>query len=108
MFIYKRCKCGTKSQSRHSENDFTSLAGLLKLLAVPSRLSILNLLGSGPHCVCDIETHSKMSQTLISHHLSDLAKTGLIQSEKNGQFTDYSLTQKGGALVAYLKKLNKI
>ncbi len=53
-------------------------------------------------------THSKMSQTLASHHLADLTKAGLIESQKNGQFVDYSLTKKGSVLVSHLEKLTTL
>lgn len=105
MFIYKRCKCEGKPTSLPIGKALKSLPALLKLISVPSRLSILCLLNSGPHCVCDMQTHSKMSQTLISHHLSDLSRAGLIKSTKNGQFVDYSLTKKGATLVSHLKRL---
>ena len=108
MFIYKRCKCETKSNTLQSKSRNASLAGLLKLVSVPSRLSILALLGNGSHCVCDIMTHSNMSQTLASHHLADLTKAGLIESQKNGQFVDYSLTKKGSVLVLHLEKLTTL
>jgi ArsR family transcriptional regulator, arsenate/arsenite/antimonite-responsive transcriptional repressor len=108
MFIYKRCKCESKIKNQRSINHLNSLSGVLKLVSVPSRLSILALLSDGPHCVCDIMTHNKMSQTLISHHLSDLTEGGLIESKKNGQFVDYNLTKKGKVLVTQLEKLTKI
>jgi len=108
MFIYKRCKCKTKPKGLRSKNQPSSLSGLLKLVSVPSRLSILTLLGDDPHCVCDIIAHTKMSQTLASHHLSDLTVAGLVESQKNGQFVDYSLTKKGKLLISHLKKLTAI
>lgn len=81
------------------------VAGLLKLVSVPSRLNILLLLKQSPHCVCDIQSHTKLSQTLISHHLADLMKAGLVAGEKAGKFIEYSLTGKGKKIVANLVKL---
>lgn len=108
MFIYKRCKCETKPKGLLSKNQHGSLSGLLKLVSVSSRLSILTLLNNGPHCVCDIMTHSKLSQTLVSHHLSDLLDAGLIESKKKGQFVDYSLTKKGLVLLSQLEKISNL
>lgn len=105
MFIYKRCQCRPSKPASFTKQQVAKVAGVLKLASVPSRLSILLLLESGPHCVCDIETHSKMSQTLISHHLADLTGAGLIESKKNGQFVDYNLTKKGETFVSHLVKL---
>ena len=96
MFIYKRCGCKPqKIKNSLPQKSILTLAGRLKLASAPSRLSLLLLLGQKPHCGCDLMVHTKMSQTLISHHLSDLIKAGLAQSQKKGQFVDYSLTQKG-------------
>lgn len=84
MFIYKRCDCQSKATKPEAVKRLASLSEVLKLVSVPSRLNILSLLSSGPHCVCDLESHSKMSQTLVSHHLSDLTKAGLVKSQKTG------------------------
>jgi DNA-binding transcriptional ArsR family regulator len=109
MFIYKRCDCAAnKIKPTIPQPKLNTLAGLLKLASVPARLNILLLLNDAPHCVCDIITHTKMSQTLASHHLSDLVKANLVKSQKNGQFVDYSLTKKGNALVSHLEKLTAI
>jgi DNA-binding transcriptional ArsR family regulator len=109
MFIYKRCDCAKdKIKPTIPKPQLNALAGLLKLTSVPARLNILLLLSDTPHCVCDIIAHTKMSQTLASHHLSDLVKANLVKSQKNGQFVDYSLTKKGTALVSQLVKLTAI
>lgn len=108
MFIYKRCKCKPVKPASFSKQQVSAVAKVLKLASVPSRLSILLLLSNGPHCVCDIETHSKMSQTLVSHHLADLTKADLIKSKKNGQFVDYTLTKEGYTLVSHLKQLSTL
>ena len=109
MFIYKHCDCvKNKIISVIPQLQLNTLAGLLKLASVPTRLNILLLLNDSPHCVCDIIAHTKMSQTLASHHLSDLVKSNLVENQKNGQFVDYSLTKKGKALVSHLEKLTII
>ena len=106
MFIYKNCGCSArKNKVSIPTGKIQKIAGLLKLVSVPSRLSILLLLNTGPHCVCDIIAHLKMSQTLASHHLSDLTKANLVTSEKKGNFMYYSLTNKGKELVSHLKQL---
>ncbi len=106
MFIYQRCDCKEcKITKDFPDSRVEPVAGLLKLVSVPSRLNILLLLKQSPHCVCDIMTHTRLSQTLISHHLSDLMKAGLIDSKKDGKFIEYNLTAKGRKVVANLVKL---
>ncbi len=106
MFIYKRCNCNEcKITKDFPDSRAKPAAALLKLLSVPSRLNILLLLKQSPHCVCDIEAHTKLSQTLISHHMADLMKAGLVESKKQGKFIEYSLTSNGKKTVANLTRL---
>jgi ArsR family transcriptional regulator len=108
MFIYKRCDCADKTALNKSIQTSTSnLTDLLKLIAVPTRLEILFLLEEKGHCVCDIEAHTKLSQSLTSHHLSDLTSANLITRYKQGKFVHYKLTNKGQELVKNLVQINK-
>lgn len=96
-------KCCTNNKSEF--NKVGSLASLLKLVSVESRLKILCILQQGSHCVCEIEHHINESQSLISHHLKDLKKLGLIQDEKKGKFVHYELTEIGKHITSSLFKL---
>lgn len=90
---------------RHEFNKVSSLTSLLKLVSVESRIKILCILQKGSHCVCEIEKHINESQSLISHHLKDLKKAGLIKDEKKGQFVHYELTEKGKHIISSLFNL---
>lgn len=105
MFIFKRCCCPSKKSSCCSLNALSKLSSDLTLLAVKSRLEILFLLQAKPHCVCDLMTHTNMSQSLISHHLRDLENSGVIASTRDGKFIDYHLTDKGKRVIEALKIL---
>jgi DNA-binding transcriptional ArsR family regulator len=106
MFIYKRCNCADKTVlNKNIQDKSSALTDLLKIIAVPTRLEILLLLEEKGHCVCDIETHTKLSQSLTSHHLSDLTSVGLIKNYKQGKFVHYKLTSKGLELVKNLKQI---
>jgi DNA-binding transcriptional ArsR family regulator len=74
----------------------------LTLLSVKSRLDLLFLLKDKSHCVCDLTTHTNMSQSLISHHLSDLTSAGLIDSTREGKYVEHYLTSKGKILAKML------
>jgi len=73
----------------------SNLSSLLKLIGEESRLKLLCLLRQEEHCVCEMLEHFDMSQSLISHHLSDLKKTGLVIDRRQGRQVFYSLTVKG-------------
>ena len=109
MFISKRCDCISKlSKCCQTGKDTENLSKDLNLMSVKSRLDILFLLKDRPHCVCDLENHTDMSQSLISHHLSDLTNAGFIESKREGKYMDYYLTEKGKRyLKAILLMLNQ-
>jgi ArsR family transcriptional regulator, arsenate/arsenite/antimonite-responsive transcriptional repressor len=85
--------------------NVSSLSSLLKLVGEESRLKILCILRQGQHCVCEIEKHVQLSQSLISHHLKDLKAAGLIIDEKKGLSVYYSLTEAGKRIVNSLFNL---
>lgn len=75
--------------------QISHLSSLLKLVGEESRLKLLCLLRQGEHCVCEMLEHFDMSQSLISHHLSDLKEAGLVIDRKEGRQVFYSLTTEG-------------
>lgn len=103
MNSYSCCQ----KDSRNSK-ALNSLIPLLKIVGEESRLKILCVLRQGEHCVCEVEKHLNLSQSLISHHLKDLKEAGLISDEKKGLWVHYSLTEKGQKLTNMLfSSLNK-
>jgi len=99
------CSYNCCTANKYEFNKAGSLASLLKLIGVESRLKILCILQKGSHCVCEIEKHIDESQSLISHHLRDLKEAGLILDEKKGQFVHYELTENGKHITSSLFKL---
>lgn len=106
MFISKRCNCFSKiSHCCQRGKVVENLSKDLSLLSTKSRLDILFLLKDKPHCVCDLMSHTDMSQSLISHHLSDLTNAGLLESKREGKYIDYYLTKKGEKTVKALSEM---
>ncbi len=103
MFICKRCCCTSKQSSCCSNKELNTLSSSLAILSVRSRLEILFFLKDTPHCVCDLEAHTGMSQSLISHHLADLETIKLVTSKRDGKYVDYFLTAKGRQVVTALE-----
>lgn len=59
----------------------------LKALADPVRVKLVSLLFSsdgGEMCSCDLATAVQLSESTVSHHLSQLRRAGLIESERRG------------------------
>ena len=83
----------------------SDVSNLLKIVGEESRLKILCSLRQNEHCVCEIMEYTKLSQSLISHHLKDLKDTSVVSDEKKGQFVFYSLTDKGRKIIDLLLQL---
>jgi ArsR family transcriptional regulator len=76
----------TESPVLHGQGlDQEELARVLKALADPSRLCILNILMEGVQCNCEIAERLGFSLSLISHHLRVLHNVGLVQGERDDQ-----------------------
>jgi DNA-binding transcriptional ArsR family regulator len=57
---------------------------VLKALAQPTRLKILDLLRSGERCICEIVPAINGEQSNISRHISVMQKSNLITTRKDG------------------------
>ncbi len=68
---------------------------VLNALADETRLRILNLLGAGELCVCDLMRVLKEPQSKVSRHLGYLRRAKLVTSRKEGLWVHYELTQEG-------------
>ena len=86
--------------------DTKELSTLLKLISDNSRLQILCILQKGEHCVCKLMEKTKLSQSLISHHLKDLKDADLVSKRIEGKWAHYSLTPKGKKNTNLIFKLN--
>jgi DNA-binding transcriptional ArsR family regulator len=65
---------------------------IMKAASDGTRLRILNILGPGPLCVCEIVETIGLSQSTVSKHLSILKAAGLIRDEKRGKWAYYELS----------------
>lgn len=88
--------CSAKS---NESKKMKTLSSLLKVVSEESRLKLLCILRKGRHCVCELEEHVNLSQSLISHHLKDLKEAEVVSDEKKGLKVYYSLTKKGKKII---------
>lgn len=73
-------------------------ATLFKALGDPARVQLLHLVaqaGRSEACVCDLTEVVGLSQPTVSHHLSILVKTGLLERERRGTWAWYRLSEAG-------------
>lgn len=86
----------------------TQLARVLRALADPSRLRIVNVLSHRGICVCDLQTVLGLSQPFISRHLACLRKVGVVRNQREGPRVCYSLADDGALAHAVQSLLREI
>lgn len=71
--------------------ELSGLAELFRLYADPTRLRILDALGTGELCVCDLAAVLSMTQSAVSHQLATLRHARLVRTRKDGKVVYYTL-----------------
>ena len=64
---------------------------IIKAIAHPLRIAIIDFLQAGPQCVCDIASHVRSERSNVSRHLSVMVSAGILDSRKDGLKVIYSL-----------------
>lgn len=64
---------------------------ILKALAHPSRLRLIEALAAGPRCVCELHPLAGGALSTVSKHLTVLRQAGLIRDERRGANIFYHL-----------------
>jgi ArsR family transcriptional regulator len=82
-----------KSTDILSKKELLDQANLLKLLAHPTRLAILNSLIPGPKCVTDVCELCDASQPNVSQHLALLRHERVVKYYDEGKSRCYFLAQ---------------
>ncbi len=70
---------------------FQRRAKVIKALAHPSRLAMVDALAETEMCVCDLQALVGADMSTVSKHLSVLKNAGVVLSEKRGQQVWYRL-----------------
>lgn len=67
-----------------TERYFQKTADILKALAQPTRLKIVDLLRDGERCVCEIYPALEKEQPNVSKHLNMMRRVGILECRKDG------------------------
>lgn len=70
------------------------LIQIYQCLCDQTRLRIVNLLTSGPLCVCHFQDILQIPQTKVSQHLAYLRKRQMVETTRKGTWIIYSLPAK--------------
>jgi DNA-binding transcriptional ArsR family regulator len=77
---------------------------ILKALADPSRLSLLQALGRCELCACVLPAMVKKTQPTVSSHLKILRKAGLVAMRKDGVKRLYSISSLGKKVLGQVSR----
>lgn len=68
-------------------------AGLLTVLAQPTRLKILYFLRDGEKCACEINPRMQEDPSVVSRHLVKMREAGILDSRKQGVSIFYKIRE---------------
>ena len=77
--------------SREATARLKQRARVIKALAHPTRLYVVERLAERPHCVCELTALVGADMSTVSKHLSVLRAAGIVEDEKRGSQVWYSL-----------------
>ncbi|OFZ46240.1 MAG: transcriptional regulator [Bdellovibrionales bacterium RIFOXYB1_FULL_37_110] len=72
-------------------SNYKKRANIMKAMAHPVRLLILDHLSKGEMCVCEINELVSLDQSTVSKHLAVLRNAGIVEDEKRGMKVFYTL-----------------
>jgi ArsR family transcriptional regulator len=82
---------GASNLDAKQRQMYGARARVVKALAHPARLLIVDELSKGPRCVCDLRDRVGSDLSTVSKHLSVLKNVGIVADEKRGVQVFYSL-----------------
>ena len=75
----------------HTRSRYQARARIVKALAHPTRLFIIDLLSEGERCVCDLQAEIGADMSTVSKHLAVLRESGVLSHERRGNQVFYTL-----------------
>jgi DNA-binding transcriptional ArsR family regulator len=87
-------------------NNPGQIAKMLKVLSVPARVQIVQLLKGGALCVNALAARLDITQGAVSQHLRVMRDAGIVIDKKRGYFVHYQLNEP--VLVKWQKHINEL
>lgn len=75
------------------EKKYLDTARILKAIAEPKRLRIMDMLSCGELCACKILEEFRITQPTLSHDMKLLVAAGLVNDRREGKNIYYSLNE---------------
>jgi len=77
---------------KKTQAKFEAMATIIKAMAHPTRLLIIDALSRKEHCVCELTEMVGADTSTVSKHLSILKNAGIVSDEKRNQMVFYDLS----------------
>ena len=77
--------------NRKTAARYEARARIIKAMAHPSRLFIVDELSRGERCVCELTEMIGVDMSTVSRHLSILKNAGIVDDDKRGSTVYYRL-----------------
>jgi len=74
------------------EDAMKEFIRVMKALSDPTRVKMLKILENRSMCVCELQTAIGIAQSTTSKHLKTLEDAGLVGSQKDGLWVNYTLS----------------
>lgn len=71
--------------------DRSRSISIFHALSDETRLAVVQMLGDGERCVCDLQDALDVAQSRLSFHLKVLKEAGLVTDRKEGRWSYYTL-----------------
>ncbi len=71
-------------KSKTSEQEFVERARVMKALAHPDRLKIIDELSRKERCLCELEPLFTTDKSTLSRHISALRNAGIVHERREG------------------------
>ncbi len=81
-----------KAIDKRKQASLEARAAVIKAIAHPTRLFIVEELAQGDKCVCEITDMLSVDTSTVSKHLSVLKNAGVVEDEKKGLMVYYHLS----------------
>jgi len=67
-----------------SEDKYTARAKVMKALASPARLRIVDELSRGERCMCELQPMFAMNKSTLCRHIAELKNVGIVGERREG------------------------
>jgi ArsR family transcriptional regulator len=82
-----------------ADDDVSAVVDTFKAITDPLRVHVLRMLAERDLCVCVLVDVLDVEYSKLSYHLKILREAGLVRNERDGNYSEYGLTDRGRKLV---------